>query len=148
MRDGYVARWRGREYEASPDGDKVRLYQPEAGDGFEEVRSGRFVLVLPVAEVEDLAYVRTTCSWKGEPFIVLAEHDTWLRVEYTGGRRPAAGGRSPSRWGWRRSTSASTRVGLRPARSPTCASTAPDTSGRGGIVGPPADLRPEAATNT
>jgi hypothetical protein len=90
MRDGYVARWRGREYEASPDGDKVRLYQPAAGDGFEEVRTGRFVLVLPVGEVEDLAYVRTTCSWQGEPFIVLAEHDNRLRVEYTGGRRPVA----------------------------------------------------------
>ncbi|MFC0529169.1 hypothetical protein [Phytohabitans kaempferiae] len=90
MRDGYVARWRGREYEASPDGDKVRLYQPGAGDGFEEVGQGRLVLVLPVAEVEDLAYVRTTCSWKGEPFIVLAEHDTWLRVEYTGGQWPVA----------------------------------------------------------
>ncbi|MEV6811588.1 hypothetical protein [Micromonospora sp. NPDC051296] len=90
MRDGYVARWRGHEYEASPDGDKVRLYRPAAGDGFEEVRPGRFVLVLPVLEVEGLAYVRTTCSWKGEPFIVLAEHDTWLRVEYTGGRRPVA----------------------------------------------------------
>jgi hypothetical protein len=90
MRDGYVARWRGREYEASPDGGKVRLYRPEAGDGFEEVRPGRYVLVLPVAEVEDLTYVRTTCSWRSEPFIVLAEHDTRLRVEYTGGRWPVA----------------------------------------------------------
>ena len=28
MRDGYVADWRGHEYEASPDGDDVRLYRP------------------------------------------------------------------------------------------------------------------------
>ncbi|WP_121158171.1 hypothetical protein [Micromonospora pisi] len=90
MRDGYVARWRGQEYEVSPDGDEVRLYQVRPDEGFSEVRPGRFVRVVPVAEVEELAYVRTTCRWKGEPFIVLAEHDTWLRVEYTGGRWPIA----------------------------------------------------------
>jgi hypothetical protein len=90
MRDGYVARWQGREYDTSPDGDHVRIYQPEAGDGFREVRAGRYVRVVPAAEVDDLAYVRTTCTWKGEPFIVLAEHDGWLRVEYTGGRSPVA----------------------------------------------------------
>jgi hypothetical protein len=90
MRDGYVARWRGQEYEASPDGDQVRIYQSEPADGFEEVRPGRHVRVLPAAEV-DLAYVRTTCSWRGEPFIVIGEQDGWLRVEYTGGRAPVAG---------------------------------------------------------
>jgi hypothetical protein len=90
IRDGYVARWRGREFEASPDGDSVRLYQPEADDGFDEVRVGRFVQVVPAAEVDELAYVRTTCSWKGEQFIVLAEHESWLRVEYAGGRWPIA----------------------------------------------------------
>lgn len=90
MRDGYVARWRGREFEASPDGDQVRVYQPEPGDGFEEVRPDRYVRVLPATELEDLSYVRTTCSWRGEPFIVLAEYDAWLRVEYTGGRAPVA----------------------------------------------------------
>ncbi|MFC0029356.1 hypothetical protein ACFFMM_07445 [Micromonospora chaiyaphumensis] len=89
-RDGYVARWRGREYQASPDGADVRLYQPEPGEGFTEVRPGRHVRVVPVAEVEDLVYVRTTCTWQGQPFIVLAEHDGWLRVEYTGGRWPVA----------------------------------------------------------
>lgn len=90
MRDGYVARWRGREYEASPDGDNVRIYQPGPDDGFEEVRPGRYVRVLPAAELDDFVYVRTTCTWRGEPFIVLAEHDSWLRVEYTGGRWPVA----------------------------------------------------------
>jgi hypothetical protein len=89
MRDGYVARWRGQEYEASPDGEQVRIYQAEAADGFEEVRPGRHVRVLPAAEV-DLSYVRTACSWRGEPFIVLGAHDGWLRVEYTGGRSPVA----------------------------------------------------------
>ena len=90
MRDGYVAGWRGREYDASPDGDRVRIYAPEPGEGFHEVRAGRYVRVLDVAEVDELVYVRTTCTWRGEPFIVLAEADTWLRVEYTGGRSPVA----------------------------------------------------------
>jgi len=90
MRDGYVARWQGREYDASPDGDQVRIYQPGGGEGFEQVRPGRFVRVVRLAEVDELAYVRTTCTWQGQPFVVLAEHDTWLRVEYTGGRAPVA----------------------------------------------------------
>ena len=90
MRDGFVARHGGREYEASPDGDDVRLYLPQPAEGFEEVRPGRFVRVLPLAEVDDLSYVRTTCVWRNQPFIVLAEHDAWLRVEYTGGRAPVA----------------------------------------------------------
>ncbi|GAB2929201.1 hypothetical protein GCM10027280_15870 [Micromonospora polyrhachis] len=90
MRDGYMARWQGREYEASPDGDQVRIYQPEPGAGFTEVRPGRFVRLVPATEVDDLAYVRTTCSWQGQPFIVLAAHESWLRVEYTGGRWPIA----------------------------------------------------------
>ena len=90
MRDGYVARYQGREYEASPDGDTVRLYRPEPAEGFEEVRPGRFVRVLPADQVEDLVYVRTTCTWRGEPFIVLGEADSWLRVEYTGGKAPVA----------------------------------------------------------
>lgn len=89
-RDGYVARWRGDEYEASPDGDEVRLYRPEAADGFEEIREGRYRIIVPAAEVDDLSYVRTICSWRGEPFIVLAEQDSWLRVEYTGGKAPVA----------------------------------------------------------
>jgi hypothetical protein len=89
MRDGYVARWHGREYEASPDGDQVRIYQSEPADGFDEVRPGRYVRVLPASEV-DVAYVRTTCKWRGEPFIIIGEQDGWLRLEYTGGRAPVA----------------------------------------------------------
>jgi hypothetical protein len=89
MRDGYLARWNGQEYEASPDGDNMRLYRSDPADGFEEVRTDRFRRVVPAAEVQ-LTYVRTMCSWKGAPFIVLGEHDGWLRVEYTGGRRPIA----------------------------------------------------------
>lgn len=90
MRDGYVARWHGREYEASPDGDRVRIYQQQPGDGFDEVRPGRFRRVLSADEVQDLVYVRTVCTWHGQPFTVLGEHEAWLRVEYTGGREPVA----------------------------------------------------------
>ena len=90
MRDGYVVTWRGREYDASPEGDQVRIYAPEPGDGFEEVRPGRHVRVLEAGDYDDLTYVRTTCTWRGQPFIVLAEAGTWLRVEYTGGRAPVA----------------------------------------------------------
>jgi hypothetical protein len=92
MRDGYVARWRGAEYEASPDGTSVRLYQPSPGEGFTAVRDGRHVQIVPMAEIDGLSYVRTVCTWRGEPFIVLAAHDVWLRVEYTGGKAPVAQG--------------------------------------------------------
>jgi hypothetical protein len=91
IRDGYVARWHGSEYEASPDGDFVRLYRPDPADGFEEVRPGRHRRVVPADEVDELVYVRTTCTWRGEPFIVLGVHEAWLRVEYTGGIAPVAG---------------------------------------------------------
>ncbi|WP_395107746.1 hypothetical protein [Actinomadura sp. SCN-SB] len=91
IRDGYVARWLGREFEASPGADgEVRLYAPEPTDGFEEMRPGRFRRVVPFFEVEELRYVRTTCVWRGERFVVVGEHDGWLRVEYTGGRAPVA----------------------------------------------------------
>jgi hypothetical protein len=90
MRDGYYARWRGREYEASPDGMDLRLYATQPADGFGQVRPGRFVRVVALAEVDDFSYIRTTCNWQGEPFIVLGEHEEWLRVEYTGGKAPVA----------------------------------------------------------
>lgn len=90
MRDGYYARWHGREYEVSPDGADIRLYSNEPADGFRLVKPGRFVRVVPATEVEDFGYVRTTCKWQGEPFIVLGEADGWLRVEYTGGKAPVA----------------------------------------------------------
>jgi hypothetical protein len=90
MRDGFVARWGDAEYEASPDGDDVRLYRPDPADGFEEVRSGRYRRVVAATECGGLVYVRTTCQWRNQPFIVLAEHEGWLRVEYTGGRAPVA----------------------------------------------------------
>ena len=38
MRDGYFARWRGREFEVSPDGNDMRLYSSTPEDGFTAVR--------------------------------------------------------------------------------------------------------------
>ncbi|MGI5327270.1 hypothetical protein [Actinomadura nitritigenes] len=90
VRHGFFARWRGTEYEASPDGDQVRLYVGEHADGFRQISPGRFVQVVPASEVEDVRYVSTYCTWRGEPFVVLGEHQGWLRVEYTGGKAPVA----------------------------------------------------------
>jgi hypothetical protein len=90
MRDGYVVSWQGGEYDAAPDGDNVRIYQSEPGAGFEEIKPGRYARVLEPDEYDEIVYVRTTCNWRGAPFIVLAEADSWLRVEYTGGRAPIA----------------------------------------------------------
>jgi hypothetical protein len=90
MRDGYVARWEGREFEASPDGDEVRLYLTAPEDGFEQIRDGRYRRIMSMSDVDDLWYVRTSATWRGEPFLILAEHDAWLRVEYAGGKAPVA----------------------------------------------------------
>jgi hypothetical protein len=90
IRDGYAARWNGTEYEASPDGDVVRLYRPDQADGFEEVRPGRYRRIVANTEVDEVTYVRTMCNWRGQPFIVLGEHEGWYRLEYTGGRAPQA----------------------------------------------------------
>lgn len=91
IRDGYLATWQGLEYEASPGADgRIRLYTATPTEGFREVRPGRHCRVVPAAEVESLRYVRTACTWRGEPFIVVGEHDNWLRVEYAGGRAHVA----------------------------------------------------------
>ncbi|MFC9977547.1 hypothetical protein ACFVH6_42275 [Spirillospora sp. NPDC127200] len=90
IRHGFYARWQGADYEASPDGGQVRLYRPGPADGFAEVAKGRYLRVVPIGEVERLAYISTYCTWRGQPFVVLGEHETWLRVEYTGGKAPVA----------------------------------------------------------
>ena len=90
MRDGYVVTWQGGEYDAAPDGDNVRIYTGQPAEGFEETKSGRFVRVLTPDDFDEMVYVRTTCRWRGAPFLVLAEADNWYRLEYTGGRAPIA----------------------------------------------------------
>lgn len=88
--DGYLARWRGRDCDASPDGEQVRLYADEPLPGFADLGGGRHVRVVPHAEIDDLWYRRTTCRWRDAPFAVLGAHGQWLRVEYTGGQAPQA----------------------------------------------------------
>ncbi|REE95495.1 hypothetical protein [Thermomonospora umbrina] len=84
VRDGFYASWRGLEYEAGPDGEEIRLYTGAPAEGFTEVGPGRHVRVVAADEVERLSYITTMCEWQGEPFQVLGEHETWLRVEYAG----------------------------------------------------------------
>ncbi|GAA4632389.1 hypothetical protein GCM10023196_065630 [Actinoallomurus vinaceus] len=91
IRDGYVARWQGTDYDAVPGVDgEVRLYSTVPVDGFTEVRPDRFLLVVREDEVDGLRYVRTRCTWRGEPFVVIGEHEGWVRVEYSGGRASVA----------------------------------------------------------
>jgi hypothetical protein len=90
MRDGYQATYKGVVYEASPDGETLRLYSAEPVDGFMKINPRRHRKVVPLEAADDFCYVRTTCVWRSEPFIVLGEHEGWLRVEYTGGKSPVA----------------------------------------------------------
>jgi hypothetical protein len=91
IRDGFTARWRGTEYDAVPGVDgEVRLYSATPADGFAEVRPDRYVRIVADREVEGLRYVRTHCTWRGEPFMVIGEHGGWVRLEYAGGRAPVA----------------------------------------------------------
>ncbi|TDD84761.1 hypothetical protein E1293_12335 [Actinomadura darangshiensis] len=92
VRHGFYAAWHGAEYEASPDGDSVRLYAARHADGFRQIAPERYVQVVPLADVDHLHYVTTHCTWRGEPFVVLGEHEGWLRVEYSGGKAPVAEG--------------------------------------------------------
>jgi hypothetical protein len=91
IRDGFTARWRGTDYHAVPGVDgEVRLYSATPAEGFDEVLPGRYVQIVADHDVESLRYVRTRCTWRGEPFIVIGEHGGWVRLEYSGGRAPVA----------------------------------------------------------
>jgi hypothetical protein len=93
-REGYVARWRGAEYEASPEaadgGLLLRLYRTDPAEGFDEVAPDRYRRVVPIGEVERLMYSTAVCTWRGEPFRVLTADGDQLRVEYVGGQAPVA----------------------------------------------------------
>jgi len=92
--DGYLARWRGTEYDASPyaagDAVGVRLFRPDPAPGFDEVRPGRHRRVVPAGEVERLVHVRDVGEWRGLPVQVLHEQGPDLVVLYTGGLDPVA----------------------------------------------------------
>lgn len=89
MSDTYLARWRGGEYEASPDwiGEdlSVRLYRSGPADGFEELNTGRHRRVVPATDVERFMYVRDVGEWRGQPVQLLHEQGPGFVVQYTGG---------------------------------------------------------------
>jgi hypothetical protein len=91
VRDGYFARWRGEEYEATPSSAGAHLYASRPTEpGFDELVPGRCRRIVPFDELDEFGYLTTVGSWRGEPVKVLAEHGQWLRVEYTGGSAPVA----------------------------------------------------------
>ena len=91
VRDGYYARWQGEEYEAAPSSAGAHLYTDEPDQwGFDEVADGRFRRIVPFDELDEFGYLTTVGAFRGHPVKVLARHETWLRVEYTGGLAPVA----------------------------------------------------------
>ncbi len=90
MRDGYYARWRGQEFQASPAGDTMQIYATEEREGFTTHPGGRIGRSVPVEEIEEFHYIVTRCTWRGEPFIVIRQNESWLFLEYVGGRAPVA----------------------------------------------------------
>jgi len=91
IRDGYYARWQGDEYDAVPSSAGAHLYTSRPGMAdFEPVGTGRYRRVVSFSELDEFGYVVTAGTFRGEPVKVLAEHEQWLRVEYTGGRAPVA----------------------------------------------------------
>lgn len=77
--DGYAARWRGAEYEASPDGSLLRIYTEIPTPGFDQVAPGRYRRLVAVETAEWFGYIRTTGTWRGLPVLVLTERDEeWL----------------------------------------------------------------------
>ncbi|MGA8118181.1 MAG: hypothetical protein WCA46_31505 [Actinocatenispora sp.] len=88
--DGYLARWRGRDHEASPDGGLVRLYRDEPAEGFDPVGPRRYVRLVAADEVDWFGYLRTVAIWRGQPVVLIARRGNDALVEYLGGRGPAA----------------------------------------------------------
>ena len=93
INNGYRARWQGTEYEASPDGELVRLFRAEPAPGFEAIRPDRHRRLVLVADTEWFGYVRTVATRAGEPVVVLAADRDRLLVEYYGDRADLAGWR-------------------------------------------------------
>jgi hypothetical protein len=93
IRDGYYASYRGVEYEASPDGERMRLYSAYAGSegaGFEQVAPSRFVKLVDPSELDGCWYVFSLCTWRGEVCRALYEQGEHIRLEYVGGKAPVA----------------------------------------------------------
>jgi hypothetical protein len=85
----YRARWRGADYDASPELRSGRLWMRlrsgAPASGFAEVRAGLHVRAVPADECEAVSFVTTVCRWRGEPFRVHDQREDALLLEYTGG---------------------------------------------------------------
>lgn len=91
IRDGYIARWHGVEYEAAPSSCGAHLYTDEPDcHGFEEVSTGRYRRIVPFGELDEFSYLTTIGTYRGHPVKILAAYGAWLRVEYIGGLAPVA----------------------------------------------------------
>ncbi len=88
--DGYLARWQGHEYEASPDGGLVRLYRDTPAEGFDPVGPRRFVRLVAADDLDWFGYLRTVATWHGEPVTLMARRGNDALVEYLGGGAPVA----------------------------------------------------------
>ncbi|MET9342252.1 hypothetical protein [Nonomuraea sp. NPDC003804] len=90
----YRARWRGADYPASPEASALevwlRLRREDPAEGFTEVEQGCHVMTVPAAECEAVWFVTTVCTWRGTEFMVLAERDGEVLLEYLGGSAPEA----------------------------------------------------------
>ncbi|WP_433510678.1 hypothetical protein ACQP2T_43395 [Nonomuraea sp. CA-143628] len=95
-RSFYRARWGGVDYEAAPelraDGVWLRLRDTSAaeGAGFEEIAPGVWVRAVRATECERVDLVTTVCAWKGVSFLVIAEKDGEVLLEYAGASVPVA----------------------------------------------------------
>ncbi len=90
---GYLARWRGEEYEASPDGALLRLYRADPAPGFERIGPDRYLRVVPAGDVEWFGYRRMVATLNGERVVLLARNGDDVLVEWDG-----EGERAPAGW--------------------------------------------------
>ncbi|MET7461661.1 hypothetical protein [Nonomuraea sp. NPDC005501] len=84
----YLACWAGAVFEAAPQlgegGLWMRLRSTSPADGFERLEDGLYVHAVPAAECAWVRHVITVCMWRGAPFLVCAEREDELLVEYVG----------------------------------------------------------------
>jgi protein required for attachment to host cells len=85
LHNGYRARWNDTEYEASPDGQLVRLYTGAAEAGFEMVAPGRFRKLVLVAELDWFGYVRSAARHHGTAVVIAEVRDGHALVDYADG---------------------------------------------------------------
>ena len=80
-KDGYVARWRGTDYDAAPGVDgEVRLYATEPAEGFTEMRPGRYMRVLRVETMDGIKFFLENPACAAKPNAA----ETWLLLRASG----------------------------------------------------------------